>query len=222
MKTTRILIVEDSPEYQEVIAFGLNEEPDLEIAGRFITADSALRKLKQLSAEELPDLILLDLNLPGISGQQAIPQFLNYAPQAKIIVLTESNKEEDVIASLSSGAIGYLLKESSLEKIIEGIHIAMNGGASIDPLMAQYLLKQHRLNTPQTTKQSLLSPRELEVIILVAEGIPQKQIADKLEISQKTVDYHISRLYKKLNVHNAPGAVAKAYERGILSGKKTD
>lgn len=216
MKKIRILLVEDSPAYQDVVAFGLSEEPDIEIAGQFTTADAALRFLKGLTESELPELILLDLNMPGISGLQAIPQFKTCAPNTEIIVLTESEKESDILTAIQSGAVGYLLKESTLDQITNGIRTVMDGGASLDPAMARYILDNQKHDKGLAKKQSILSPREMEILTRLAEGLAQKQIADELSISPKTVDFHIGHIYKKLNAKNAPAAVAKAYQSGIF------
>ena len=214
MKISKLLLVEDSAEYREVLAFGLGEESDLEIDAEFNTADAALRHLGEQT--EKPDLILLDLNLPGISGLEALPEFRKIAPEAEVLVLTESEKKDDILDAIASGAIGYLLKESSLATIIDGIRTVLAGGASLDPGMARYLLEDNR-RQPTTT---LLSPRELEVLTLVASGLSQKQIADQLQISHKTVDFHVGQTYRKLGVPNAPAAIAKCYESGALGANK--
>ena len=218
MTTLEIMLVEDSPAYREVIAFGLNEEPDLEIVGQFSTADAALRSLQDKPTEEHPDLILLDLNLPGSSGLNSIGPFKALAPNAEIIVLTESDREDDILAAVSSGAVGYLLKESSLDQITDGIRSVRSGGAPIDPVMARHLLKSLKASNPQDGKEELLSKRELEILQMLADGQLQKQIATELMISPKTVDFHVGHIYKKLEVKNAPSAVAKAFKSGILSG----
>ncbi|MGJ8639184.1 MAG: response regulator [Opitutaceae bacterium] len=218
MKKIKILLVEDSPAYQDVVAFGLSDEPDIDVTGQFTTADAALRNLKKLTDADKPDVILLDLNMPGISGLQAIPQFKESAPSTEIIVLTESDKESDILSAIRSGAVGYLLKECSLDQITDGIRTVMSGGASLDPRMARYLLENHRNDKLLAEQKSLLSPREMEILALLADGRLQKQIAADLNISPKTVDYHVGHIYKKLNVQNAPAAVAKAYKSGIFLG----
>lgn len=220
MKPITVMLVEDSPAYREVIAFGLSDEPDIEIAGQFSTADSALRSLQGKSATEMPDMILLDLNLPGSSGLEAIRPFMSAAPKTEIIVLTESNREADILAAISSGAIGYLLKESSLDQITEGIRSVRAGGAPLDPSMARYLLAKVKPSESQNAEQDLLSQRELEILKLLASGMLQKQIAEKLKISPKTVDFHIGHIYKKLDVQNAPEAVARGFRTGLLPGQE--
>lgn len=219
MQPIRIILVEDSPAYQEVITFGLSDEPGIKVIDQFNTADAAIRYLRQLPANEQPDIVLLDLNLPGISGLDAIPHIKGCSPNTEIIVLTESEQEADILAAISSGAVGYLLKESSLDQITAGIRTVMTGGASLDPVMARYLLDNQRAYVPTNNEESLLSPRETEILTLLADGLPQKQIAEGLKISPKTVDFHVGHIYKKLNVQNAPSAVAKAFKTGIFPRK---
>jgi DNA-binding NarL/FixJ family response regulator len=216
MKQIKVMLVEDSPEFRGVIAFGLSDEPDLEISDQFITADAALRHLEHLPPSKRPDLILLDLNLPGISGLEAIPRFKSIAPNLEIIVLTQSEREADVLSAISSGAAGYLLKEASLDQIIDGIRIVMDGGASLDPVMARYLLNNQSRYNLQSDGTTPLSPREIQILDLLAKGQLQKQIADELDISPKTVGFHIGHIYEKLEVQNAPAAVHKAHKLGIF------
>ena len=219
MEKIKIILVEDSPDYQQVLAFGMKDEADIEVISTFNTVDAALRKLKSGDAENIPDLILLDLNLPGISGLDAIPHFKAIAPSTEIIILTESERKADILSAISSGAVGYLLKESSLEQITEGIRVVMDGGAPLDPGMARYLLDNQQWNL-KSDKETPLSPRELEILTLLAEGQLQKEIASNLKISPTTVDFHVGHVYKKLNAQNAPAAVAKAYQSGIFPNEK--
>lgn len=216
MKKIKIMLVEDSPEFREVIAFGLGDEPDMAIESQFNTADAALRSFESQPKNQAPDLILLDLNLPGISGLEAIPKFKASAPDTEIIILTESEREADILSAISSGAVGYLLKESSLDQITEGIRIVIDGGASLDPNMARYLLKTQNQSNQKSDDGQHLSPRENEILNLLAEGQLQKQIADELNISPKTVGFHIGHIYTKLGVQNAPAAVHKAHRLGIF------
>ena len=215
-KKITIMLVEDSPGYRDVIAFGLNDEPDITIESQFNTAEFAIQHFKELAESQRPSLILLDLNLPGLSGLEAISQFKAQAPETEIIILTESDKEEDILVAIAAGAVGYLLKESSLEQITEGIRTVMAGGASLDPGMARYLLNKQSQLKKRGKAECVLSPRESETLALLAKGYLQKQIADELSISPKTVDYHIGHIYKKLGVQNAPAAIDKAHRIGLF------
>lgn len=214
MKRIQIFLVEDSTEFREVLAFGLSDEPDMMIVGQFNTADAALSNLEGLREDRLPDLILLDLNLPGISGLEAVPRFKKICSSAEILILTESDRRADVLSAISSGAIGYLLKESSLDQITNGIRTVMNGGASLDPVMARYVVNSTVSVTADHAPQ--LSAREHQILYLLAHGKLQKQIAGELGISPKTVGFHIGHLYNKLEVQNGPAAIHKAHHLGLL------
>ncbi|MDF7825969.1 response regulator transcription factor [Pontiellaceae bacterium B12227] len=212
----KIMLVEDNPEFRDVVAFTLSDEPDIELQSQFGTADFALRSLQDRSTRKVPDLILLDLNLPGTPGLEAIPWFKEAVPDAEIIILTQSDREADVLTAIHSGASGYLLKESTLDQITVGIRTVMNGGASLDPSMAKYLINHHKKQPTPKAEQELLSPRQLEILTCIADGKMQKEIADELNISTKTVETHIRHIYEKLNVQNAPAAISKAYKAGLF------
>jgi DNA-binding NarL/FixJ family response regulator len=220
MKLIKIILVEDSLEFREAIEFGLSDELDMTISNQFTTADAALRHLQNLPATHMPDLILLDLNLPGISGLEAISKFKTLTPETQILILTESEREADVLSAISSGAVGYLLKESSLDQITEGIRIVMDGGSSLDPVMARYLLNNQNRYNLQKEGVTQLSAREAQILNLLAEGQLYKQIAITLDISPKTVGFHLGRIYNKLDVINAPSAIHKAHLRGLFSPNK--
>lgn len=163
-----------------------------------------------------PVIVLLDLNLPGLSGIDALPWFKKYAPETRVIILTQSNREADVLAAISSGAAGYLLKSSTRDQIIDAIRLVVQGGAPIDPRIASYILQTLRGKPKKAEEERALSEREVEILILLGEGLVKKEIAQKLKISAHTVDNHIRHIYEKLHVPNAPAAVSKAYKTGIL------
>ena len=207
------MLVEDHPDYRETIILALERENDIKLVSQFGTAEEALRCLEKSKA---PDLILLDLNLPGMSGTESIPWINRASPASKIIVLTQSNREADVIAALAAGADGYLLKSATRHKIFEAVRTAMNGGATIDPEVAIYLLNTLKSNVVNSAKNAKLSERELEVLMYLSEGLVQKEISSKLGITPNTVATHIRRIYEKLQVKNVASAISKAYKSGIL------
>lgn len=210
------MVVEDNPHYREVITLALNEDAEFELASQFGTSEIALRSLQGKSPRELPDLILLDLRLPGMDGLEALPRFLSAAPMAKIIVLTQSDNEADVLRAISSGAAGYLLKSSTVNQISEGIRTVMGGGFLLDAGVARFILEALRTRLPKDTAESLLTNRQMEILVLLGEGLQKKEIAERLKISYATVDDHIVHIYEKLGVHNAPSAVNKAHLLGIF------
>lgn len=212
-KTTRVMLVEDNPSYREVVALALGGQPDLQLSGQFGTAEIALRSL---GAAERPDLILLDLRLPGLDGLEALPRFRAAAPAAKIIVLTQSDHEADVLRAISLGASGYLLKTSTVAQIVEGIRTVMAGGASLDAGVARFILQTLQSRLPTREAEQLLTDRQREILALLSEGLVKKEIADRLGISYATVDEHIAHIYARLGVHNAPAAVNKAHRLGLF------
>jgi DNA-binding NarL/FixJ family response regulator len=218
----RIMIVEDHPEYREIVELALSRESDIELTSQFGTAERALRSLQDREVRKDPDIILLDLHLPGLGGLEAIPQFSTSIPGAKIIILTQSNRDEDVLKAIMLGASGYLLKSSTVKQLIEGIRTVMEGGASLDAKLAKFVLKTLKAKLPPSDIEHLLSKREVEVLTMLAEGRVKKEIADLLHISLTTVISHVSHIYEKLNAPNAPAAIAKAFQLGILPISKLE
>lgn len=213
------MVVEDHPGYREVITRALKRDPGINVISQFGTAEIALRSLRDQPSKTVPDLVLLDLNLPGISGLNAIPVFRTAIPDAKILILTQSDREADILKAISLGANGYLLKSSTAAQIGAAIQTVMDGGASLDPAVARYLLNSLQSLMPRVNQKIDLSKRELEVLTLLGEGLMKKEISDRLNISVTTVAYHVKHIYEKLHVQNAPAAIAKAYQSGIYPTK---
>jgi len=217
MKSTiRVMLVEDNPRYREVIALALKQEPAIQLASQFGTAEIALRSLRDPSNLARPDLILLDLRLPGMDGLEALPQFLSAVPDAKIMILTQSDNEADVLRAISLGATGYLLKSSTVIMIVEGIRTVMNGGASLDAGVARFIINNLKTRLPKGGAETLLTGRQLEILTLLSGGFLKKEIAERLKISYATVDEHVAHIYERLGVRNAPAAVNKAHLLGLF------
>jgi DNA-binding NarL/FixJ family response regulator len=213
------MLVEDNPEYREVINLAIEDEPDLELISRYGTAEVALRDLRNTSRRQVPDLIL-DLRLPGMGGLESLPHFRSSLPDAKIVILTQSDNETDVLRAISQGANGYLLKSASVTKITEGIRTVMAGGATLDAGVARFIISTLKARLPKDQMENVLTKRELEILALLGEGLLKKEIAKRLYISTTTVATHVAHIYRKLNVQNAPAAVTKAFHMGILPAKK--
>ncbi|WPJ96279.1 response regulator transcription factor [Coraliomargarita algicola] len=215
-----IMLIEDNAAYRKGIACALDNESDISLMNQFGTAEIALRTLQNASGNDMPDLILLDLNLPSMSGLDSITWIKQYSPNTKILILTQSNMEADLLCAIQRGADGYLLKSTSVEDLITGIHEVMNGGASIDPGLARVILNTLQKKLPTNTTTITLSQRESEVLALVADGLLKKQVAHQLGVSQRTVATHMEHIYKKLQVQNAPAAISKAYQLGLIDIQK--
>jgi DNA-binding NarL/FixJ family response regulator len=212
----RVMLVEDNPEYREVINLALEDELDIDLISQFGTTEVALRNIQDPKPPQQPDLILLDLQLPGMSGIEALPYFKTVAPDTKILILTQSDNESHILSAISNGADGYLLKSADLDEITNSIRTVMDGGASLDPNVAKFILNTLQRKLPQTKIEATLTMRELEVLELIADGMVKKEIAEQLSIGYTTVDSHVGNIYKKLDVKNAPAAISKAFREGIL------
>jgi len=219
-KIIKVMLVEDHPEYRETLAFVLGKEKGMELVSQFGNAELALRSLRDAPRDRQPDVVLLDLNLPGISGLEALPGFSEDAPQANVIILSQSDREADILRAVQQGASGYLLKSVTMNEITQGIRTVHNGGATLESGLAQFILQTLQPKLPKAPDEMPISPRELEVLALIAEGLPQKQIGDALQISAYTVTDHLKQIYKRLNVVNAPQAISEAYKTGILPTDK--
>lgn len=215
-KPIKIMLVEDHPQYRETIAFAMELVDDIELISQFGTAEQALSSFQSMETRKEYDLILLDLNLPGLSGIQALPFFRSAAPETKVIILTQSNREADVFQAIRNGAAGYLLKSSSMEQISDAIRKAMQGGAPLDGKVAMHILKFLQHAPPAENQGIELSKREHEILTLLSEGLIKKEIAGKLNISVNTVVTHIAHIYEKLEVNTATAAVGKAYRTGLI------
>jgi DNA-binding NarL/FixJ family response regulator len=218
----RVMLVEDNPEYRDVIALALEDEKDIELISQFGTSEIALRSLQDISTRKEPDLILLDLRLPGMDGLDALPYFIKALPNVKVVILTQSNDEADVLHAIKLGAAGYLMKSSSLSQITEGIRSVMAGGASLDSGVARFLLETLQSTMPKREIEQMLTPREMEIIVLLGDGFLKKEIADRLGIGYTTVDTHVAHIYEKLEVRNAPSAINKAHRLGLFPVDKRD
>ncbi len=212
----KIMIIEDSPEYREVLSLAVENEDGMEVINTFGAAEVGLRSLQDPSAHTTPDLVLLDLSLPGMSGLDAIPWIRKYSPDARIIALTQSSKEADVVRAITLGASGYLLKASTLQQIKEGIRSVMAGHALLDKGVAHFILNTLKNKAAAVKPEKPLSSREMEILALLAEGLLKKEIADRLGIGAGTVATHLRHIYEKLQAENAPAAVSKAYKAGLL------
>lgn len=213
-KPITILVIEDHPKYRNVLEMAIADEPEMEIVGMFGAAEIALRHLSEV--QDSPDIILLDLNLPSMSGREAISEIETLHPSTKIIILTQSDAESDVLQTIREGASGYLLKSSTVRQIKDGIRTVMEGGASLDGKVAQYILNMMQERPSHLDLDKPLSDRELQILHLISQGLAKKEIGDKLSISYGSVATYIRRIYEKLNVINAPAAVNKAHRIGLF------
>ena len=210
----RIMVVEDNVDYRTVIALAIDDAVDMELTGLFGTTEIALRTLETTTELEQPNILLLDLRLPGMSGLDALPLIHVASPKTRIIILSQSDAPGDIVQAISAGVSGYLLKSSRLKEITEAIRTVSQGGGSLDKNVAQFILE--KMTTKELLQIDMLTEREGEILVMLSEGLVKKEIATQLGIGYSTVDTHVSHIYKKLGVSIAPAAVSKAYQSGIL------
>jgi DNA-binding NarL/FixJ family response regulator len=210
---TRVLVVDDHPVVREGLVSVLEDQPGIEVVGSLGSAEQAVAQVGRLR----PDIVLLDLELPGMDGVTAIPQLLAGSPATGVIVFTAYDTEERVLGAIRAGARGYLLKGASGQEIAAAIQTVQSGGSHLAPRVASTVLAE--IGRPS---RPVLSQREQEVLHLVAEGLPSKQIARSLGITERTVKFHVASLMRKLEADNRAQMVAIAAERGLLRPDQRD
>lgn len=221
-KKQRILIVEDHTLLRAGLCALLAKDPNIEIAGESDNGRDAVRNIGQLN----PDLVLMDLSIPGINGIDAIADIKRHHPGTRVLVLTAHKTEEYIHESLRAGADGYILKDATHDELRIAIHSVLNGKTYLSPDISAKVINGF-LGTSKpvgnvssgatTSPWDTLTHREREVLKLVAEGNSNKLIADYLYLSVKTVEKHRSNLMKKLDLHNASALTAYAIEKGLHS-----
>jgi len=210
MKT--VWIVEDHAAFRRTLVRVLNAEADLQCSRDF---DCCEKALAAMSGGDLPDLILLDVGLPGMSGIEGIRLLKERAPKTLIVILTVFEDDDKVFKAICSGAAGYLLKTSSARDIIAAVRDALSGGSPMNPRVARRVLDMFSRLAPKQSDYGL-SEREKEILQLMTSGLIKKEIADRLTLSIHTVDTYLRRIYEKLEVNTRTGAVAKALKEGLV------
>jgi DNA-binding NarL/FixJ family response regulator len=211
----RVLLVDDHDLFRTGLR-NLLEEQGVQVVGEAGTGVEAIRYVRELA----PDVVVMDLNMPGMSGVEATRQITSIAPLTRVVVLTISDQDGDVMDAILAGACGYLLKDSSIHDLIRGINAAAIGESLISPHIAGKVLQRVRASTPSSidaeTIRSELSDREIEVLKLIANGKDNALIAAELHISPKTVKNHISNILMKLQIENRIQAAVYAVRSGIV------
>lgn len=209
-----ILLIDDHPLLRKGIKQLIEMEPDLEIAGEASNATDGVR----IALELEPDLILMDLNMPDVSGIEALRQLRAHNISSRIIMFTVSDQQDDVVEALRAGADGYLLKDMEPEDMIKQLHQAAVGKLVISERLTSLLAEALRNNKPQQPARpdfDSLTPREKDILKLIAEGLSNKMIGRKLDISDGTVKVHVKHLLKKLNLRSRVEVAVWAVEGGL-------
>lgn len=209
----RVLLADDHNVVRGGIRALIEAEEGIVVIDEACDGVEAVLKARALN----PDVILIDLQMPRKTGVEAIEEIKQTNPDAKILVLTSYSDDEIVFAAIKAGALGYLLKESSTQELIQAIRDVHNGESSLHPVIARKLIRE--LNRPSSLPPSdeSLTEREVEVLILVARGLPNQNIANALIISERTVRTHVSNILSKLHLANRTQAALYALKEGLIT-----
>ena len=212
----RIVIAEDHTILREGLRALLSSNPDFEIVGEAEDGREAIRCVEKLK----PHLVLTDLSMPRMNGMEAIREIRRRAPETKVLVLTVHKTDEYILATLQAGADGYLLKDSTHAELLAAVRHVLSGKHYISPGISDKVLDGYlegRKTLKTRTSWETLTAREREILKLIAEGYKNKEIADDLCISVKTVEKHRANLMEKLNLHNVQALTTYAIEKGLVS-----
>ena len=203
----RVLIVDDHPVVRDGLDGMLRGSPDIDVVGTCADGESAL----DFAAAHPVDVVLMDLRMPGMGGVAAIRALSERAPDVRVLVVTTFDTDADVLPAIEAGATGYLLKDSPAATLVEGIRSAHAGRTALAPSVALRLVTSVRTPAP-----AALSPREAEVLTLVANGATNRDVAAHLFVSETTVKTHLVHIFDKLGVRDRAAAVSEGHRRGIL------
>ena len=217
MKPIRILIVDDHTLFRSGIRLALQRHEEFEVVGEAGDGLEGIKRARQLK----PDVVLLDLHMPGTGGLEALRVLAEDVPETQVVMLTVSEDSEDLLETLRAGARGYLLKNIDTEFLLESIQRAARGESVMSPQMAQKLADSLRV-PPKDSAAAMgvspdkLSPREREIIVMLAHGSSNKEIAGVLNLSESTIKIHVQGILRKLNIAKRVQAAVYAVEHGLI------
>ncbi|GHF25597.1 MULTISPECIES: response regulator [Streptomyces] len=216
--TIRVLIVDDQMMVREGFSVLLNAQPDIEVVGEAVDGREAVAKVAELG----PDVVLMDIRMPGMNGLEATREIVAADGDAKVLVLTTFDLDEYVYQALRAGASGFLLKDASARQLADGVRVVADGEALLAPTVTKRLIQEFsRLGAPKTAPAQErigdLTERETEVLVLVAQGRSNSEIAGHLVVAESTVKTHVSRILVKLGLRDRTQAAVFAYETGLVT-----
>ncbi|MBE7551837.1 MAG: response regulator transcription factor [Anaerolineales bacterium] len=207
----RILVADDHPVVREGLVAILSTQPDFEVVGEAGTGPEAVEQALALQ----PDVLLLDLEMPEMDGVEVLRRLSQANPAVQVIVFTAFDTDERILGAVQAGARGYLLKGAPRKELFDAVRVVRAGGSLLQPVVASKLLWQVS-HQSQASQAETLTPRELEVLRLLAQGLQNKEIAAELVISERTVKFHVSSIMGKLGAGNRTEAVTLAAQQGLI------
>lgn len=213
----RVLLVDDHNLFRSGVKALLARQPDFEVVGEAADGLEGLKRAAQLA----PDVVLLDLHMPGLSGRQVVKTLVEELPGTRVLMLTVSEDADDLVETLKAGACGYLLKNIETDFFVEAIRRAARGETVMAPQMTAKLIQSlqapARETAPQPAEKDKFSPREREILVLLARGASNKAIARELELAESTVKIHVQSILRKLKLSSRVQAAVYAVESGIVA-----
>lgn len=214
---SHVWIIEDNPSYRAATARGIQGVCPFVVA-QFSCCEDALA---MIDAGDLPDVVLMDIGLPGIDGIEGIGEIKQRVPDASILILTVFEDDDKIFRALKAGASGYLLKSESIGRVAEALELVLQGAAPLNPRIATRVLAMFAELTPSRQDYNL-NDRERAVLGCMVQGLVRKQTASQLDLNVHTVDYIMRRIYRKLHVNGATQAVALAVRNGLVDSRADD
>jgi len=206
----RALVVDDHPVVRAGLVALLDAAPGIQVVGTAASGEAAI----ELAAKLLPDVVLMDLRMAGIDGDEATARILAARQETRVIILTTYENDDAILRAISAGASGYLLKAAPEEELLAGVRAVAAGEVALAPSVSRLLVQ--RAAAPAAPQTPALSPRELEVLALVAEGLSNRAIGERLFVGEATVKTHLLHAFAKLGVDDRTRAVTRAMELGLL------
>lgn len=207
-----MLIVEDDDRTRDGLAALIHDTPGFGVVGRYRAMEEAIRRVEI----DRPRVVLADIGLPGMSGVEGVARLKARAPDLLVVMLTVYADNDHVFEAICNGACGYLLKDTPPARLVEALREVDRGGAPMSPEIARKVLTMFHRVAPLPEGEAALTPRERQVLKLLAEGHSYKSSAAELDLSIETIRFHIGHIYRKLHVHSKSEAVALALRRGLV------
>ncbi len=208
----RILVADDHPIVRDGLVAILSTQPDFEVVGEAGNGPEAIERATTLQ----PDVMLLDLEMPELDGVEVLRRLAQSNPEVRVIVFTAFDTDERILGAVQAGAQGYLLKGAPRKELFEAVRVVHAGGSLLQPVVASKLLRQVSHQSHAVPTVDALTPREVEVLRLLAQGLQNKEIAAQLVISERTVKFHVSSIMSKLGAGNRTEAVTLAAQQGLI------